>query len=53
MKKLCDMTEKEIRAEIFSDESPRERECVEELARRGAVSRAFNSPEVNHNNEER
>lgn len=54
MKSPADMTDKEIRNEIFSGEASavRERALAEELCRRGALSRKSRSPEVNRDNEE-
>lgn len=55
MKNPADMTDKEIRAEIFSDEaSPaRERVLAEELAKRGSLKKTSRQVDVNENNEER
>lgn len=54
MKNPSDMSDREIRNEIFSDTATpaRERELAEELAKRGSLKRTSRQVDVNENNEE-
>jgi hypothetical protein len=49
----AEMTEREIKDEIFSDESDREIELMRELARRGVLAKAQRDVDVTTTNEER